>query len=63
MGDVRYDVRRERIPQLEAQAAAARRLGERQREGNAPGICASRACNAATFRRYWSRSVSENSSN
>jgi tetratricopeptide (TPR) repeat protein len=37
VGDVRYDLRRERIPQLEAQAAAARRLGQRQQEGNALG--------------------------
>jgi tetratricopeptide (TPR) repeat protein len=36
-GDLRYDVRRERIPQLEAQTAAAQRLGKRQDEGNALG--------------------------
>jgi tetratricopeptide (TPR) repeat protein len=37
VGDVRYDLRRERIPQLEAQAAAARRLGDRRGEGNSLG--------------------------
>jgi tetratricopeptide (TPR) repeat protein len=37
VGDLRYDVRREWIPQLEAQRDAARRLGERQYEGHALG--------------------------
>jgi hypothetical protein len=37
VGDVRYDVRREQIPQLEAQAAAARWLGQRRDEGAALG--------------------------
>jgi tetratricopeptide (TPR) repeat protein len=37
IGDVRYDLRREEIPYREAQAAAARRLGERQQEGRALG--------------------------
>jgi hypothetical protein len=37
IGTLRYAVRDEKIPQLEAQAAAARRLGQRQDEGNALG--------------------------
>jgi hypothetical protein len=35
--EMRYDLRRERIPQLEAQAAAARRLGNKHHEGYALG--------------------------
>jgi tetratricopeptide (TPR) repeat protein len=37
MGDLRYDTQNERIPQLEAQLAAARRLGQQKQEGNALG--------------------------
>lgn len=37
VGDLRYDLRRERIPQLEAQAAAARCLGHKKAEGSALG--------------------------
>jgi tetratricopeptide (TPR) repeat protein len=37
VGQLRYDLRRERIPQLEAQAAAARRLGNKHHEGYALG--------------------------
>jgi tetratricopeptide (TPR) repeat protein len=38
MGDLRYDIRRERIPQLEAMLGAARRLKRRRYEGMALGI-------------------------
>jgi tetratricopeptide (TPR) repeat protein len=38
IGDLRYDTRRERIPQLEAALAAARRRSDRQEEGNVLGI-------------------------
>jgi tetratricopeptide (TPR) repeat protein len=37
VGDLRYDLQREQIPQLEAQAAAARRLREKQYESDALG--------------------------
>ena len=37
IGDLRYNTRRERIPHLEAQLAAARRLGNRRGEGQALG--------------------------
>jgi tetratricopeptide (TPR) repeat protein len=37
IGDLRYDLRRERIPHLEAQRDAARRLGRKDHEGTALG--------------------------